>query len=232
LLIDQIKTSEVVDMLRELQICVQFYTVDGRAYGAFRNWEKHQRVYGHKPKRPAPPAEDQPILTPAFPPQSDSPQPDTPENGPSLAQGESEKAVQSNAQAKVKSLPTPEAKARFDDFWKAYPDRNGKKLDKGETMERFLELSDEEQGQCVLAAKAYKKYCYEAERTPQDPKRFIRGQDGERWRDFIPVKPATPIPKPKPVPVSTGPIVPPDEKSLESLRKLMPGIAEQFEGRA
>lgn len=58
LLIDSLKTSEVVKFMTELSAdCICLYTVDGRDYGYFRNWLKYQRVYGNNSKFPQPPAE-------------------------------------------------------------------------------------------------------------------------------------------------------------------------------
>ena len=58
LLVDKLKTAEVVKFMGELHgDCILFYTVDGRDYGYFRNWAKYQRVYGNTSKFPQPPAD-------------------------------------------------------------------------------------------------------------------------------------------------------------------------------
>lgn len=69
LLIDKIKTGDIAKWLHELSDCIIFYTVNGKAYGAFRNWAKYQRVYGNKPKFPEPPADCGEVpQVPAVPP--------------------------------------------------------------------------------------------------------------------------------------------------------------------
>lgn len=103
-------------------------------------------------------------------------------------------------------IPNPELKpasadadslARFTEFWQIYPAREGKKLDKAETLKRFLKLSMEDQ---ILAVPAARNYAESLKRTgisPRDPKRFLRDGTGcEFWREWI--EPGKPDVKVKP----------------------------------
>jgi hypothetical protein len=58
LLVDRIRTADVVKFLTELsRECIHLYTVESRQYGYFPNWLKYQRTYGLKSKFPEPPAD-------------------------------------------------------------------------------------------------------------------------------------------------------------------------------
>jgi phage replication O-like protein O len=75
----------------------------------------------------------------------------------------------------------------FQSFWDAYPSRNGKKLEKAETQERFLKLSPLDQELIVKAAGNYARSGMVQDGIGiKDPKRFIRdGKGNEPWRDWI-----------------------------------------------
>lgn len=118
-------------------------------------------------------------------------------------------------------IPNPESRtpddalSRFElEFWKPFPSRKGKKLLKDTAKKRFLALSPEDQRLCCAAVKAYARYCQEANRLPKDPPRFINGQDGELWREFIPA--ATKQAPDRPLPVVRQPVG--DPPSLQTLR--------------
>jgi hypothetical protein len=83
------------------------------------------------------------------------------------------------------SPPSGETLARFDEFWTAVPAKNGRKLYKPRALEFFSALSPEDQASCIQAAKQYAVYCRDTDRIPKDPHRFIKGRDGELWRDFV-----------------------------------------------
>jgi hypothetical protein len=86
---------------------------------------------------------------------------------------------------KVTELDTSEE--HFEKFWKAYPARKGKKLDKPEAQKRFLALGEEDRILSVQAAKNYS----ESEMVTKgmgikDAKRFLgTGKGNEPWRDWI-----------------------------------------------
>jgi hypothetical protein len=56
LLMEKIRISHVRKWIKDLVKAglIQLYEIDGRTYGRFPAWEDEQRVYGHKPKFPAP----------------------------------------------------------------------------------------------------------------------------------------------------------------------------------
>lgn len=193
--IEIFKSAQVAKWRNELTIApdddeaplIRLYSLKGRTYGYFVTWTDYQRDRSKeqnppKPKFPAP--EEGLPLDPmqAAPTPSASPQP------------AAEPAETPKAAPKAPAAPSA-ADMRFDQFWGAYPDRGGKKVGKQPARALFLKLSDEEQGQCLLAVKEYAKHCRQQERTPRDAQRFIKGQDGEPWRDFIP-GPAAPIRRP------------------------------------
>ncbi|MBF0260264.1 MAG: hypothetical protein HQL97_00330 [Magnetococcales bacterium] len=162
---------------------VRLYSLKGRIYGCFVKWTDYQRDRSKeknppKPKFPAPedgvPVD---VVTAAL--IGNAPQP---------------AAEKSPAKAVTPASPSA-AEMRFDQFWAVYPDRGGKKVGKQAARILFLKLTDEEQAQIIPATKAYAKYCKDQERTPRDAQRFIKGGDGEPWRDFIP-GPSAPVRRP------------------------------------
>lgn len=80
----------------------------------------------------------------------------------------------------------------FVEFWKVAEGRTGKKpLYRGKAEESFRKYVPEEmQPACVEAYKRYLKHCRDNDRLPCDPFRFIKGQKGELWREFLPPKDA------------------------------------------
>ena len=74
----------------------------------------------------------------------------------------------------------------FDEFWKVYPSRNGRKLEKDESLKAFIRIRREEFENVVRAAKNY------AESKDvqngigiRDPKRFLKN---DYWKEWIDVK--------------------------------------------
>ena len=96
-----------------------------------------------------------------------------------------------NIQKKYIKEPKETTKERyvtfFEFFWKAYPSRNGKKLEKSETFDRYCQLKEDD---FDLINRAVQNYA-ESEMVKngigiRDPKRFIRdGKGNEPWRDWI-----------------------------------------------
>lgn len=71
----------------------------------------------------------------------------------------------------------------FDDFWRIYPSRNGKKLGKGETLKKFCQLKEADLPFVLQAARNYST----SEDVKngigiRDPKRFLKDN---YWRDWI-----------------------------------------------
>jgi len=72
----------------------------------------------------------------------------------------------------------------FNEFWKVYPSRHGKKLGKGKSLETFMKIRSEELENVVRAAKNY------AESKDvqngigiRDPKRFLKNDYWKEWID-------------------------------------------------
>jgi len=75
----------------------------------------------------------------------------------------------------------------FDEFWKTYPARNGRKLYKPQTMELYFKIPED---QLDLVNKAVKNYADSKTVKDgfgiKDPNRFLKdGKGYEMWRDFI-----------------------------------------------
>jgi hypothetical protein len=81
-----------------------------------------------------------------------------------------------------KTTTRPPENPRFDTFWKTYPARNGKKLEKGETLRKFKLLSESDQISCVQAAKNYSDSQQAKTGYVRDPKRFLTNNF---WKDWI-----------------------------------------------
>lgn len=177
---------------------VRLYSLKGRVYGYFVKWTDYQRDRSKeknppKPKFPAP-EDGVPVgaAQPVAPAGSVPPQP---------------AAGKSPAKAVMPASPSA-AMMRFDQFWAVYPDRGGKRVGKQAARLLFLKLTDEEQSQIIPAAKEYGKWCVKETRTVRDAQRFIKGSDGEPWRDFIP-GPSAPVRRPMSAVATPPPARPP-----------------------
>jgi len=100
----------------------------------------------------------------------------------------------------------------FDLFWKAYPARNGKKLEKQETYREFLKISVTEHNLVVKAAVNYANSGWIA----KDPKRFLR--DGF-WREWLePAISDTPLAPKKALPSGTY-LTKAQQHNMEALKR-------------
>ena len=85
-----------------------------------------------------------------------------------------------------KAHDNEEARIRFEVDWKAYPCRNGKRLDKGAAFKRWeqqVKVKDRD-----LFSQAVRNYGDSdlGRRSPKDMKRFISNRDNdEYWRQWI-----------------------------------------------
>lgn len=70
----------------------------------------------------------------------------------------------------------------FEEFWKAYPNRNGKKVGKEKTARLFAFLSADDQQACIEAARHYGRSERACNGYVKDPERFFR--DGF-WKDWL-----------------------------------------------
>jgi len=149
--LDHIKKSHVSKWLQALADVnlLEFYEKDGTRYGVFVTWEKHQG----KPRALA----------------SKHPDPQTSvrickQMSANVLVSESDSVSEKRIRS---SVTEPAAQARFDEFWKAYPARDGKRLYKPKAISLFLALPETEQGLCLAAAKAYARHCQQTDaRTP------------------------------------------------------------------
>lgn len=106
----------------------------------------------------------------------------------SPSEARSRKKSRSRIPPKPPCSDKEETRKRFDEFWTGFPARDGKKLGKTKAYEFFAALSDAEQQACIAAAREYAKHCRLTDRIPKDPHRFIKGKDGEFWRDCVPAE--------------------------------------------
>lgn len=141
---------------------VEFYEVNGRQYGQFCKWAEYQRSYGLKSKFPEPPADCGEI------PQS-----------PALIRDP-------RIDIRESRIDIGAVRNRFEmEFWSPYPDRNGRKLYKGIALNYYTDLSDPDKQLIAVAVPRYAAYCRKENRLPKDPQRFIKGKDGEMWREWL-----------------------------------------------
>lgn len=81
--------------------------------------------------------------------------------------------------------------SQFEEFWKLYPARGGKKPEKKAALKNFSQLSAEDRQLILVAVKHYA----ESGRWPKDPHRWVRTAKGdEPWRDWVePEEPSKPL---------------------------------------
>jgi hypothetical protein len=89
----------------------------------------------------------------------------------------------------IKPNPKPEPNkkesyAAFEIFWEAYPKRDGKKLGKQATKEKFLKLSPEDVESILVAVKNYTGSKTALDGYAKDPERFLKK---DFWKDWIEV---------------------------------------------
>jgi len=70
----------------------------------------------------------------------------------------------------------------FEDFWKVYPKRNGKKVGRKECLEYFKSFANRDREQVIVAAENYAKSKDAKEGFSRDPIRFLKK---DFWRDWI-----------------------------------------------
>jgi hypothetical protein len=94
-------------------------------------------------------------------------------------------------QSKVKESKVKESKEdykiSFSEFWEVYPSRNGKKIDKPTTKDKFYKLKPSDLSDIIVAVHNYK----DSELVKQgigikDPHRFISNKDNkEFWKEWM-----------------------------------------------
>lgn len=71
---------------------------------------------------------------------------------------------------------------RFEDFWQAYPQRNGKRVGKAKTLDRWKRLSYETKAEAFRAVRHYAAAVEALTTIAKDPERFLAA---DYWRDWI-----------------------------------------------
>ncbi len=161
---------------------ISLYAVDNRQYGEFVTFEKHQgKPRSRKSKYP----ERLDVFLHAD--VSNSLQ-----MKPVLVSGETPPNTNTdlNSSSLNSILDSPQendvSDLRFEEFWQAYPARNGKKLEKAATAALFLKLDPADQALAVQSARNYADALKHQGISPKDPKRWLRdGQGHEPWRDWM-----------------------------------------------
>ncbi len=78
----------------------------------------------------------------------------------------------------------------FEQFWTAYPKRNGKRLGRGLAEERWKKLSLEERREAYRGALNYAQACDSADQIAKDAERWLRLRCWPEWQE-----PAAPTPR-------------------------------------
>lgn len=170
------KEKQVIEWLDEIGAAgmIAFYRAgDGKPYGTFNSWEKHQQIRNNKSKYPTPDGCNQ-------------------EKSISILLKSIEiNCNQLTAVAPViQSNPIRIHKQSFDTFWKSYP----KKVAKQEAIKAFTKLNPDDNllGVMLKSIDAFKK----SEAWIKDGGKFIPHPaswlNGRRWEDEIAAAPAPP----------------------------------------
>lgn len=159
--------------------CVSLYSVEGRPYLYFPQWESHQSIRNKRSKFPEPPPCDSNLqaidrncnqLNANVPVIQSNP-------NPIRIQSESESETKSNARARAK-----DASCGFDAFWEAYPKKQGKKAAEAAFAKAIKKISMDE----MLAALEKHKA---SDQWTRDVGKYIpyaaTWLNGERWNDEL-----------------------------------------------
>lgn len=95
---------------------------------------------------------------------------------------ETSKKHQQDTNKNDKELKRNNNTPTFDDFWKIYPNRNGRKVGKQATMKLFKNLKSEDIPTLMSAVKNYSDSPDVMRNFAKDPERFLQNN---YWRDFI-----------------------------------------------
>lgn len=107
-----------------------------------------------------------------------------------LAHGAITRRVETEERRVEKIITSPDGDSTrevFDEFWEAYPKRNGKRIGKEKARELFNKLLPDDQKLCILAARNYGASMRAKEGFIRDPERFLKA---DYWREWI--EPETP----------------------------------------
>jgi hypothetical protein len=162
--------KEIERMLSELDrvALIRWYEVDGEWFIQILDWEKYQRIRKDR-------------YNPSRYPQW---QPNDNQMATNLQQNRD--PISSPSLSPSPSLSLSDLQHRevsFEDFWNAYPSRNGKKLLKQEAKEFYLKnIQDEEAVLLLQATKNYAASKTAMDGYAKDPVRFLKKNF---WKDWI-----------------------------------------------
>lgn len=97
----------------------------------------------------------------------------------------------SSSKKKEKDM-LPAVDQEFEEFWKLYPAKNGKKVQEPEALRRFRRLTPEDRQLVLVAVRNYANSSRVAAGYIMDPHGWLKKGKTEPWRDWI-----TPEEKPK-----------------------------------
>lgn len=149
------------------------YEIDGRRYLQIINWH-HQKINRPTPSRYPPPSltEDS-LRTHEQITEGSSRAREEVEVGSGKGTGNREETC---------DLP-PAAQDGFDSFWLQYPERNGKKLDKGKTLAAWQRLGQTQRTSALRGVAHYRTDCDEGLTIAKDPLRWLQGKCWVDWQE-------------------------------------------------
>ncbi len=92
-----------------------------------------------------------------------------------------ETSVENNTHKRQKTIKDIYS-VEFLEFWKNYPSRNGKKLDKNKCFSLFSKLNNQERNEVNVAVKNYARSKRVLDGFTKDPERFLKDK---YWREWI-----------------------------------------------
>lgn len=202
---EPVNADDLVDELVKAACLVRAVAPDGTPVLVVRTWERHQKVdrrgvgrWGDPTEFPPPPPDPAgPRRVPPNPSEPSSSPPEPSESASDLrppAPSESLRALVDGREGKGRegSRSTPSARAdrsaasdRFEQFWEAYPRRDGRPGGGGAkkpARERFAKLSEGLQLRCLTAAPHYAAYT--ATPGAPHPAHAATWLHQERWDDW------------------------------------------------
>jgi hypothetical protein len=108
--------------------------------------------------------------------------------GQANAKQNTEQTTEQTSSSKVKNSKEKKSKEEkykgaFELFWKTYPSRNGKKLEKGKTEETYFKIHERHYGDIIRAVRNYAEDKSILEGIGiRDPKRFLKD---DYWKEYL-----------------------------------------------
>lgn len=79
--------------------------------------------------------------------------------------------------------PRTDPSYRFDDFWTAYPQRNGKRVGKAKALDRWKKLDYDTKAAAFRGVKNYRAACDAQLQIAKDAERWLRDRCWDDWQD-------------------------------------------------